>query len=69
MRAGDEMRSAKEMNEQIAGNTAAVTISAAIPKGRLTKKIHRHVQLSTMKPPSNGPSTVAAPNVAPKKPA
>src|ERR1700689_4356560 len=51
------------------GTPAAVTINAAMPNGRLTKKIQRHEKYSTMNPPRSGPMTVAAPNVAPKNPA
>jgi hypothetical protein len=40
-----------------------------MPKGRLTKKIQRQDQLSTMTPPRSGPRTVAAPKVPPKNPA
>ena len=56
------------VRRRLGGSTAAVTTTATIPMGMFTKKIHRHERVSVRNPPTRGPSTLAAPNTAPKKP-
>ena len=43
-----------------------VITSAAIPIGRLMKKIQRQPGPSVKNPPSSGPATLDKPNTAPK---
>ena len=50
------------------GIVITITKSAIAPIGRLTRKIHRHVVLSTMKPPTAGPMIDEAAKTAPISP-
>ena len=48
--------------------TLARRANATIPSGRLTRKIHRQLALSTMTPPTSGPSTAAIPHIDENRP-
>ena len=50
------------------GIVTAITAIAAIPTGRLTKKIQRHEALSTMNPPISGPMIEAPAKTEPISP-
>src|SRR5438094_106542 len=45
-----------------------ITTRVRTAMGRLTKKSHRHVKCSVMKPPANGPTIEATPKDAPIMP-
>ena len=49
-------------------STLEVTANASAPTGRLIRKTQRHDMLSTMKPPTSGPSTLANAHVPASRP-
>ena len=55
-------------SRRIVGSSRAMTASATMPIGRLTKKIQCQLTLSVRKPPRNGPTRKAMPKTAPKRP-
>jgi hypothetical protein len=50
------------------GIVSQIATSATPPTGRLTRKIHRQLTLSTMNPPTAGPMIDAAAKTAPIRP-